>query len=692
MILQCELVLFRLDLGAATNSTISCVSLLSQPWPGCLLSLALGPSNRLSAIPWALPQPASPLATLCITCPDGVGVTTVFFSQSSDLHLRTFQHARLFPVFRPKSDLQVHRLRSGSVFYFIYGIKYAHDVKYADMFSNAPLAAAVCERNPLNMEGVQQANIYNSINDYLSPTMGTPSGWLLCMLSIFLWMLTCGKEAAKGLEALLCVWTSAVDVYKKSGQWLSTSSLEMITPIVTTVKGDAVKRELAVIISRSRAMVLMVCVFLPRAWVLLYLGFVGAKFLANTIALQELILNSVALEVVLNVDELMYCVLAPSSVKHIIHNIMPLRVPKFEAKRGRIARYISYCRVVVICIVLVLISQVIVAPIESNIREAERAMCGGQIDFFAGELHSGPVVVAVPDYNAIKREAYVYRAILQRTDLKPSANSKRFYYEGAPFEAATARDFKKIADLTLTEEASHRSSNHGFYARCKDDYRSKQFLSRHATWEAIGDKVGNASVSTCADIIPFCDFPNSTGGLVRLHCPQTCGAHLPKSGLRKRLPQDGVPASCQTALSKALREEPCKDLTKDEIRTTYATSWARFTEALLLDLEGWSQITGTNLTFTQLFQKQGMKAMNKKGCNFFKNKWPPMKGVIKLDFCSVRVNGIDQGGSARLLCPVACGCKAAISNEYKEAGRTWDPQLAWESQCPHSCLNLLDSN
>ena len=86
------------------------------------------------------------------------------------------------------------------------------------------------------------------------------------------------------------------------------------------------------------------------------------------------------------------------------------------------------------------------------------------------------------------------------------------------------RDIQTISDFDVAAEASQPESS-PVQLLCQDDFRSLMYphLS-HATWEAIRDKVGNNSVSSCDDVIAFCDVTDNAGKLVRLHCPRACGA------------------------------------------------------------------------------------------------------------------------------------------------------------------------
>merc|ERR1712186_213303 len=74
-------------------------------------------------------------------------------------------------------------------------IMYAHDPKYANSYTNEPLAHMVCAEDATNMQGVLQAKIYSEVHAYLRETVGMTSGDLLCMLCVVLWLGICMKEA-----------------------------------------------------------------------------------------------------------------------------------------------------------------------------------------------------------------------------------------------------------------------------------------------------------------------------------------------------------------------------------------------------------------------------------------------------------------------------------------------------------------
>jgi hypothetical protein len=55
-------------------------------------------------------------------------------------------------------------------------VTYAHNPEYADPYTSVPLAQAVCERSSFLMEGVQQAQLYRDVDDYIKPFLGMSAG------------------------------------------------------------------------------------------------------------------------------------------------------------------------------------------------------------------------------------------------------------------------------------------------------------------------------------------------------------------------------------------------------------------------------------------------------------------------------------------------------------------------------------
>merc|ERR1719329_438607 len=112
-------------------------------------------------------------------------------------------------------------------------------------------------------------------------------------------------------------------------------------------------------LSWSRVSSLIFVVSIPRLLVAVLLCYYGTHYLLGTTSTEDLILNAMALEVVLNIDELVYAALSPPMVKKLLADTEPLVMPPGNKKRMRI---IPMMRIVFILGMLRLIYDVEVLP------------------------------------------------------------------------------------------------------------------------------------------------------------------------------------------------------------------------------------------------------------------------------------------------------------------------------------------
>ena len=64
------------------------------------------------------------------------------------------------------------------------------------------------------------------------------------------------------------------------------------------------------------------------------LCYYGIQFVGYTLALEDLILNAVALEFVISIDEMIFEALMPRAIKQFYERLKPLKLPPFTSYRG----------------------------------------------------------------------------------------------------------------------------------------------------------------------------------------------------------------------------------------------------------------------------------------------------------------------------------------------------------------------
>ena len=191
---------------------------------------------------------------------------------------------------------------------------YAHDYKYMDL-TDTSLASKVCDEDGSLIFSNLQAALVEEINQFLGLQvmefeLGTfQPGVLLAVLCIFLWNLCVFKE-------LRTIWQlMRVIIYVPKAD-------------VTSFGAEVGRLEA---IARSRFVVMSV-VCLGRATIAVVLLIAGSVWLARTTSISELMLNAVALESVLHVDEFLFSSFMPTLIQHAVQNLPAAVVPHSRLK------------------------------------------------------------------------------------------------------------------------------------------------------------------------------------------------------------------------------------------------------------------------------------------------------------------------------------------------------------------------
>lgn len=137
----------------------------------------------------------------------------------------------------------------------------------------------------------------------------------MCFIALMVWLLTCANE-------FRTIWSlvRALVVIPRGDK--------------TTINVDANGGVSIAAISRVRlgAIMGLQC---TRCVVAVFLCYYGCLFLgAATVGVGDLLLNAVALEFVITLDELIFASLAPASTQSFIGNVQGLRIPPPRKWRG----------------------------------------------------------------------------------------------------------------------------------------------------------------------------------------------------------------------------------------------------------------------------------------------------------------------------------------------------------------------
>ena len=104
------------------------------------------------------------------------------------------------------------------------------------------------------------------------------------------------------------------------------------SPKGTTLKYEDGKLRMKYI-GRVRFFFTMVANFV-RGAIACVLCFYGTRFVGYTLELEDLLMNAVALEFVISVDEALFQALMPRAIKQFYDRLQPFRLPPFTSYRG----------------------------------------------------------------------------------------------------------------------------------------------------------------------------------------------------------------------------------------------------------------------------------------------------------------------------------------------------------------------
>ena len=194
----------------------------------------------------------------------------------------------------------------------------AHATTFAT--NDRSLAARVCEDDPGLEVASSQRDAHARISQYLGD--GFPVGIVMCALCLLMWFLTVLKECKALIDLVRAV-------------------LALPRAAATELKDKGDTAALRAISTPRRIFVLAVQAC--RLGVSLVLVVSGAQWLSYETDLGNLLLNAVALEFVLNVDELIFEALAPHALARLIERCAaePLPLPAPAAWRGLDSRTLA---------------------------------------------------------------------------------------------------------------------------------------------------------------------------------------------------------------------------------------------------------------------------------------------------------------------------------------------------------------
>jgi len=265
------------------------------------------------------------------------------------------------------------------------------------------------------------------------------------------------------------------------------------------------------------------------------------------INMADLICNVVALDIVLNIDELLYVSILPLTVRDVIPATEPLNIPYPKMYLAQLTNTF-----VVIGSAILILTAVYFHYLQSivvNMASAQHFLCGGSLDFIAITRQSGMVKVGphqqVTD-NPFQR--YESRAVYDRAFHHVRCNEAlqdTFYASWC--SATTLKEVHRQYTEPLAE----------IWMPC-DDFEWSM------SSPILQERTGQRNLTSCVDAARYCGSTHQP--LVRFYCARTCGCQNPRSGL---FAVEGCPNMCSSEAQRWYEDFPCIDLRLDTASGIY---------------------------------------------------------------------------------------------------------------------------
>ena len=552
------------------------------------------------------------------------------------------------------------------------------------------MARQVCEGDNGLTVSTSQLSDHSNLVAYLGGSDAnntfTP-GLTLCLFALLIWCMTVIQELRGAVRFTRAILRLPTGKGTCSMEPLGGGNIEITS------------------LTRERK---VVCIFLQlvRATIAILLAIYGSTYLVQTVNLGDLILNMLALDFVMNIDELIFECCAPSTAKRIQAKLEPLEV----AVRVRQWRGLdtwgpaSFCTA---CIITSLYVGISLVPQQDQLRLGRDALCAGNLDFVYSISGFGAVTWSQTDpighvVNANSWPAHKLGPLshslaalvgplnFHTTDCGVCFQGQRWSPQNASSTISTSSTLDecclakqasvpsavigRFSVRAFEEEApenSLRVSNPG----CSDALHPPALRSNPSSFlddngnndainifrSALGDEVddtpcggcpseqamcvdGSCVVPTCEIVhrMGLCQSQTAAGVRSRQFCPVTCGCTVPTASLVLDKPGTGCPPSCS---ENAPYQAVMAALTENCTDMSHTEGpFHEFLSNITVIAQGWpNSIRALATIAAGVLQQFGCPMM------------PVLRQTTGFNFCSEF--GTPFGTkSFSFFCPVACGC------------------------------------
>mmetsp|Transcript_84954 Transcript_84954/g.263906 ORF Transcript_84954/g.263906 Transcript_84954/m.263906 type:complete len:731 (-) Transcript_84954:86-2278(-) len=430
-----------------------------------------------------------------------------------------------------------------------------HEARFYHALDGQSLVARLCDGTLTLSVSATQAAFHNDITGYLKESLrnvlGAHDGRLLCIFCVLLWSLSILQELYSVRDFCRSIWrvsSRRATLFKEAD-------------------GDGIRLKH---LNSGRAFLITVFAVIPRIFIAIFLGWTGSKFLVFTTTMQDLLLNALALEFILSIDDVLFAVIVPRHVKDMQEHVEPLQM---EASDSDVFYRLGFDGSVFLTVSIVVgfvltLDFVYIREFEAHMLTAEEYLCGGERDFIvARNLGSGVMYSASTSSADVEdqQKSYAKQVMLQLTTLKDPVNWQGQAPAG-PMSVPTA-----IADVVEMDSLS-REASAGRFA-CSDHF-GKDFDEHYAQWEALRFLLDKDFYS-CAELKSECAVTAAHFRQVRAICPSTCGCDSVDAGI---FDFTGCSSKClatrQTVSSEIALLRECRD--RNQTYLSNLPAWRSF--------------------------------------------------------------------------------------------------------------------
>ncbi|CAK9067330.1 Vacuolar protein sorting-associated protein 11-like [Durusdinium trenchii] len=518
----------------------------------------------------------------------------------------------------------------------------AHDKQYMDL-SETSLVSRVCQGDGSLILSTTQATLIDQINSFLSlsfdefqPTFGQ-TGTLLCMLCILLWALCVYKEYRS-------VWLALEAIWQIPRSWSTDFRHNRFYSIS--------KGRLKLVLFTLLARVLIASLLLGA----------GIRWLAQTTSITELMLNAVALNAILDVDEFLFAGFTPITIQLAVQNLEPLRM-KYSRRRSQAESLFLFCLLLATFLVPYFS---LIQPLVESMVAVKYELCGGNQSFVVARNAETQLVLGLVTQEVqsaeVAGELSVVEAAVQSHKFRPPTEAPELIYFRSTsklFSAFLARDMsQEVAAWAFCIETEAWQPEGTYY---QDPLVTLlvETLRRNAAASLGLAPRGPSGPWTCAELKSHCDRPEAR--LLRMVCGVTCGCSDPYSSPWHKVPSQGCDEACSQVGIDYLATAPCEDQVDLD---AWQFSWDAYADMM-------SAFYGSNVSTSAVFPliQRNLATLKAVGCPALLEPSLRNEFATQQSWCQ----GFDKlWRPFAYICPVSCGCASA------------HPLPPW---CPQSCWN-----